>query len=231
MFLSTSTSSAMKRRTLQPGAFISCPSYHLHALRLFAGHMSMDGWHAMVCMLPAETRPQKMRSKKYDGVWAVSEYAERFCMCRQVNFNNANVNVGLPVFTIHGNHDDPSGDQNLSAVDVLSSCNLVNYFGRVVSPFHCHILSLSSRACTMQECCMHCCMQTASVLQAAGMPNQAVFFMHSCIILGFAAETWWLRRGEVQSEPSPDPEGGCHCFAIPTCMYSMCSFAFSRLCL
>ena len=53
---------------------------------------------------------------------------------REVNFHNANVNIGLPVFTIHGNHDDPSGDQNLSAVDVLSSCNLVNYFGRVVSP-------------------------------------------------------------------------------------------------
>lgn len=47
-----------------------------------------------------------------------------------VNFENANFNVGLPVFTIHGNHDDPAGADNLSAVDVLSTCNLVNYFGK-----------------------------------------------------------------------------------------------------
>ena len=60
--------------------------------------------------------------------------------CRCVNFDNANFNVGLPVFTIHGNHDDPAGADNLSAVDVLSSCNLVNYFGKAVSfsspPWH-----------------------------------------------------------------------------------------------
>ncbi|KAL3143519.1 hypothetical protein ABBQ38_002323 [Trebouxia sp. C0009 RCD-2024] len=47
-----------------------------------------------------------------------------------VNFENSNFNVGLPVFTIHGNHDDPAGADNLSAVDVLSTCNLVNYFGK-----------------------------------------------------------------------------------------------------
>ena len=43
---------------------------------------------------------------------------------------NPNLNVGLPIFTIHGNHDDPSGSDNLSAVDILSSCKLVNYFGK-----------------------------------------------------------------------------------------------------
>lgn len=50
-----------------------------------------------------------------------------------VNYENENLNIGLPVFTIHGNHDDPSGEGNLSAVDVLSSCGLVNYFGKSVS--------------------------------------------------------------------------------------------------
>ena len=53
-------------------------------------------------------------------------------LCRGVNFENSNFNVGLPVFTIHGNHDDPAGADNLSAVDVLSTCNVVNYFGKVV---------------------------------------------------------------------------------------------------
>ena len=52
--------------------------------------------------------------------------------CRQVNFDNPNMNIGLPIFTIHGNHDDPSGQTGLSAVDVLSRCGLVNYFGRHV---------------------------------------------------------------------------------------------------
>jgi DNA repair exonuclease SbcCD nuclease subunit len=26
-----------------------------------------------------------------------------------VNYEDENVNIGLPVFSIHGNHDDPSG--------------------------------------------------------------------------------------------------------------------------
>ncbi|OAE24635.1 hypothetical protein AXG93_4080s1150 [Marchantia polymorpha subsp. ruderalis] len=49
-----------------------------------------------------------------------------------VNFEDPYFDVGLPVFSIHGNHDDPAGVDNLSAVDILSSCNLVNYFGKVV---------------------------------------------------------------------------------------------------
>lgn len=34
------------------------------------------------------------------------------------------------MFTIHGNHDDPAGSENLSAVDVLSAVHYVNYFGK-----------------------------------------------------------------------------------------------------
>lgn len=48
----------------------------------------------------------------------------------QVNYENENMNVGLPVFTIHGNHDDPSSVDNTSAVDILATANLVNYFGK-----------------------------------------------------------------------------------------------------
>ena len=51
---------------------------------------------------------------------------------RHVNYENANLNVGLPVFSIHGNHDDPTGANNLSAVDALSTAGLVNYFGKQV---------------------------------------------------------------------------------------------------
>uniref|UniRef100_M8BEL6 Double-strand break repair protein n=1 Tax=Aegilops tauschii TaxID=37682 RepID=M8BEL6_AEGTA len=48
-----------------------------------------------------------------------------------VNYEDPHFNVGLPVFTIHGNHDDPAGVDNLSAIDILSACNLVNYFGKM----------------------------------------------------------------------------------------------------
>ncbi|KAF9107025.1 Double-strand break repair protein mre11a [Mortierella sp. AM989] len=47
-----------------------------------------------------------------------------------VNYMDPNLNVAIPVFSIHGNHDDPSGDGNLCALDQLAMAGLVNYFGR-----------------------------------------------------------------------------------------------------
>uniref|UniRef100_J3MQU8 Mre11 DNA-binding domain-containing protein n=2 Tax=Oryza brachyantha TaxID=4533 RepID=J3MQU8_ORYBR len=49
----------------------------------------------------------------------------------RVNFEDPNFNIGLPVFTIHGNHDGPAGVDGLSSIDILSACNFVNYFGNV----------------------------------------------------------------------------------------------------
>lgn len=49
------------------------------------------------------------------------------------NFQDPNLNVSVPVFTIHGNHDDPLGDKSPSPVDVLASSGLVNHFGHVAS--------------------------------------------------------------------------------------------------
>ena len=33
-----------------------------------------------------------------------------------------------PVFMIHGNHDEPTGERNLSAADLLEAAGLVHYF-------------------------------------------------------------------------------------------------------
>ena len=44
---------------------------------------------------------------------------------------NENLSVAIPIFMIHGNHDDPSGLENLSNIDLMSSNNYVNYFGKV----------------------------------------------------------------------------------------------------
>ena len=51
-----------------------------------------------------------------------------------VNYEDENYSVDLPVFSIHGNHDDPSRDGGNSelyaALDLLDVSNLVNYFGK-----------------------------------------------------------------------------------------------------
>ena len=51
----------------------------------------------------------------------------------RANYEDEHYSVDLPIFTIHGNHDDPTrdgGSDLLSAVDLLAISNLVNYFGR-----------------------------------------------------------------------------------------------------
>lgn len=48
-----------------------------------------------------------------------------------VNYEDPNLNVSLPVFAINGNHDDQSGKNLLSPLDLLSSTGLLNYFGKV----------------------------------------------------------------------------------------------------
>ncbi|KAL7741992.1 hypothetical protein ACLKA6_018249 [Drosophila palustris] len=49
---------------------------------------------------------------------------------QSVNYEDPNLNIAIPVFSIHGNHDDPSGFGRLSCLDLLSATGLVNYFGR-----------------------------------------------------------------------------------------------------
>ncbi|KAK6542803.1 meiotic recombination, variant 2 [Orbilia ellipsospora] len=47
-----------------------------------------------------------------------------------VNYEDPDINVAIPVFSIHGNHDDPSGEGHLCALDILQVAGLLNYFGR-----------------------------------------------------------------------------------------------------
>lgn len=48
-----------------------------------------------------------------------------------VNYEDPDVNIAIPVFSIHGNHDDPSGEGNYCSLDLLQMAGLVNYFGQV----------------------------------------------------------------------------------------------------
>ncbi|XP_077063720.1 double-strand break repair protein MRE11 isoform X3 [Siphateles boraxobius] len=47
-----------------------------------------------------------------------------------VNYLDNNLNISIPIFSVHGNHDDPTGADGLCAIDLLSCAGLVNHFGR-----------------------------------------------------------------------------------------------------
>lgn len=54
------------------------------------------------------------------------------------NYPNANYlsghhSIKLPIFSIHGNHDDPVGLEQLSSLDQLSCNHYINYFGKVTN--------------------------------------------------------------------------------------------------
>ncbi|GFG28649.1 hypothetical protein Cfor_05677 [Coptotermes formosanus] len=61
----------------------------------------------------------------------LSDQAKNFKHCTHpvVNYEDPNLNVSMPIFSIHGNHDDPSYRQ-ISSLDLISASGLVNYFGK-----------------------------------------------------------------------------------------------------
>jgi len=63
------------------------------------------------------------------------EVSGTFAHGERPNFEDENLAVDMPVFIIHGNHDDPTREgaqlEALSALDLLSDSGLVNYFGSV----------------------------------------------------------------------------------------------------
>jgi hypothetical protein len=62
------------------------------------------------------------------NTWDISNYKEP-------NFLSPNLNIDLPVFVMHGNHDLPipgANERCTSVVEVLDSAGLINYFGSVV---------------------------------------------------------------------------------------------------
>ncbi|KAI9365226.1 Metallo-dependent phosphatase-like protein [Pilaira anomala] len=66
-------------------------------------------------------------------VWIASDQSENFGDMAQANYLDENLNISMPVFSIHGNHDDPSGAGNLCALNLLSVAGMVNYFGNSTS--------------------------------------------------------------------------------------------------
>ncbi|OIR58894.1 MAG: DNA repair exonuclease MRE11 [Amphiamblys sp. WSBS2006] len=46
------------------------------------------------------------------------------------NYLDPNYNVAVPIFAIHGNHDDAAGIDSVSPLEILGVSGLLNYFGR-----------------------------------------------------------------------------------------------------
>lgn len=59
----------------------------------------------------------------------LSEQSLHFQRAPYANMSDENLSIRLPIFSIHGNHDDP-GEQALAALDVLHISSMVNYFGK-----------------------------------------------------------------------------------------------------
>lgn len=55
------------------------------------------------------------------------------CQFPTLNYEDPNFNISIPVFSIHGNHDDPTGPGNLCSLDVLHSAGFLNYFGKTTT--------------------------------------------------------------------------------------------------
>lgn len=50
--------------------------------------------------------------------------------CSSINIENEDVNIAVPVFAIHGNHDYPTNSDWRSVLEILKTNNLINYFGK-----------------------------------------------------------------------------------------------------
>ena len=65
----------------------------------------------------------------------LSDGQRNFPLTGQANYLDPNVNIALPIFSIHGNHDDPAGVGQYSPMDILHEALLINYFvSQTLSP-------------------------------------------------------------------------------------------------
>ena len=57
----------------------------------------------------------------------------------EINFKSGKVQICLPIFCIHGNHDYPQLQNSKSVLELLSTAKLVNYFGKHTSMEFLHL--------------------------------------------------------------------------------------------
>ena len=72
------------------------------------------------------------------------------CNSKSVNYENPNLNIALPIFSIHGNHDDPSGHGGHSCLDLIHEAGMINYWGKVTDLKHIKVRPVLLRKGTVQ---------------------------------------------------------------------------------
>ena len=97
----------------------------LHSGDLFDDSRPNRFWISSVCAL----------MKKYCfGDRPVNVEHLRTDYSSTLNFEDENINIDLPIFMTHGNHDDPGAEMGdstaLACADLLQTVSLVNYFGK-----------------------------------------------------------------------------------------------------
>nr|POE72288.1 double-strand break repair protein mus-23 [Quercus suber] len=77
-----------------------------------------------------ENKPSRQSMYQVMRSLRLNCYGEKPCELEMLSDGNPDINVAIPVFSIHGNHDDPSGEGHLAALDLLQMSGLINYYGR-----------------------------------------------------------------------------------------------------
>lgn len=100
-------------------------------LILLSGDLFHDARPSSHCLLQCMKLLRKYTfGDKPISVQFLSENEFHESIINKVNYEDPNINVSIPVFSIHGNHDDPTGYKHVSSLDLLSCNGLVNYFGK-----------------------------------------------------------------------------------------------------
>lgn len=103
---------------------------HAVDLILLGGDLFHDNQPSTYCMQRViELLNKYCLGDKPCAFYIASDQAANFDG-RLANVYDPNMNISYPVFSIHGNHDDPAGFRSCSPVKVLSCAGLLNYFGR-----------------------------------------------------------------------------------------------------
>ncbi|OMJ77611.1 hypothetical protein SteCoe_22784 [Stentor coeruleus] len=56
---------------------------------------------------------------------------ETLTQLERMNYLNQFIKISLPVFIVHGNHDDPSAETGVSALNIMQSANYLNYISGI----------------------------------------------------------------------------------------------------
>ncbi|KAI6200442.1 Double-strand break repair protein MRE11A [Aphelenchoides besseyi] len=126
------------KKTLYDDAFVTLEEVFQHAKQQDVDFMLLGGdlFHDNNPTRETQLRVMRIfRQYVFKGPSTDLEFASRpevsfaHSQFKRVNFEDENLGVSLPIFIIHGNHDDLSGT-NTSALDVLHEAGLLNLFGR-----------------------------------------------------------------------------------------------------